>query len=101
MKAGTYNPDDPEGEFGIQNMPDSWIPLHREWHDFEYGEYDLKVEIVKYLDGSVKCNAIRFIDPAHEMEFLEAAMDFLDGGGFEDKDDKFTNMWKSIESQLC
>ena len=75
MKPGVYNPDDPDGEFGIRNMPDHWISIERNWHDMEYNDMPLKVEIVKYLDGSICCNAIKFLNSIDEISFIESVDD--------------------------
>lgn len=100
MKPGTYNPDDADGEFGIQNMPDSWVSIDRNWIDTEYQEYPIQVEVVKYLDGSVRVNAIKFIHSKDEINFIESVD--TDQTMYESSiDDKFDKMLKVLESQLC
>jgi hypothetical protein len=100
MKPGVYDPDDPDGEFGIQNMPDSWISIERNRHDIEYNGWQLNVEIVKYLDGSIRCNAVKFLNPLHQNEFLESVDD--ESMRFDDYiTEKYDKMVKYIESQLC
>ena len=99
MKPGVYNSDDPDGEFGIKNMPDSWISIERNWHDIEYDGFPLKVEIVKYLDGSVCCNCIKFVNSIDEISFVESVDDVMI---YDDPiQEKFKKLINYIESQLC
>lgn len=99
MKPGIYNPDDPDGEFGIKNMPDRWISIERNWVDTEYNDWQIKAEVVKYLDGSVIVNAVRFLSSVDEIDFIES----VDRDGELDPsiDEKFNKMIKVLESQLC
>lgn len=100
MKPGVYNSEDPDGEFGIKNMPDSWISIDRNWVDVEYNEWQIKAEVVKYLDGSTKVNAVKFLSSVDEIEFMESVDTEL-----HPKDDyidiKYKKMIKVLESQLC
>lgn len=97
MKPGIYNPEDPDGEFGIKNMPDHWISIEREWIDTEYNNWQIKAEVVKYLDGSVKVNAIKFLSSLDEIEFVES----IDENYDESIDEKWNKMIRVLESQLC
>lgn len=100
MKPGVYNSDDPDGEFGIQNMPDSWVSVERNRHDIEYNGWQLNVEIVKYLDGSVRCNSVKFLSSVDEIEFVESIDD--DIMIYDDYiTEKYNKMVKYIEVQLC
>ena len=98
MKPGTYDQTDPDGEFGIQHMPDSMISLERNWYDFDYDGIQLKVEIVKYLDGTTCCNGVEFLDPVQQIRFLES----IDGDQMTftvDVDEKLQKLFLAAESK--
>jgi hypothetical protein len=99
MKPGIYNPDDPDGEYGVKNMPDNWISIERNWIDTEYNDWQIKAEVVKYLDGSVIVNAVKFLSSVDEIDFIES----VDRDGELDSsiDEKYNKMIKVLESQLC
>jgi hypothetical protein len=96
MEEGIYNSEDPDE---IQNLPDYKIGIERNWHNIEYENYQLKVEIVKYLDGSIRCNAIKFLSSLDEISFVESIDDVII---YDDPiQEKFNKLIKFVESQLC